>query len=219
MVQRSIITQDDVKAGCDWLVAAEPVFGTVLEVTGLPPLRRRVAGFAGLVQVIVGQQLSKASADAIWGRLEAAVTPFTYDAYLKLPDDILRTCGLSGGKVKTLRGLAQALDGGGLVLDEWDGLDDDQACTKLTALLGIGPWTAEVYLLTCLGRTDIWPVGDLALQKAAQDAFGLKAKPKPDEMVTMAEPWRPWRAVAARLLWAYYSARLKQAKDNKDRKP
>ncbi len=216
MVQRSITTEDDVTAGCDWLVAAEPVFGRVMELTGTPPLRRRVAGFAGLAQVVVSQQLSNASAAAIWGRLEAAVAPFTHDAYLNLSDDVLRGCGLSGGKVKTLRGLAVALDGGALLLDQWDGLDDDEACAKLTAHSGIGPWTAEVYLLACLGRTDIWPVGDLALQKAVQDAFGLETRPKPDEMITLAEPWRPWRAVAARLLWAYYSARLLEAKDNKD---
>jgi len=217
MVQSSITTDDDVKAGCDWLVAAEPVFGSVLEVTGIPPLRRRAAGFAGLAQVVVSQQLSNASAAAIWGRLEAAVDPFTHGTYLNVSDDVLRGCGLSGGKVKTLRGLAGALDGGALLLDQWDNFDDDEACAKLTAHSGIGPWTAEVYLLACLGRTDIWPVGDLALQKAVQDAFGLEAKPGPDEMISIAEPWRPWRAVAARLLWAYYSARLQQAKDNKDK--
>ena len=216
MAERSITTEDDVKAGCDWLVATEPVFGSVFELTGVPPLRLRQAGFAGVAQIIVSQQLSNASAAAIWGRLQAAVTPFTHDSYLSLSDDVLRACGLSAGKVKTLRGLALALDGGELILDQWDELDDDQAFAKLTAHPGIGPWTAEVYLLTCLGRCDIWPVGDLALQKAVQDAFGLEAKPGPDEMISMAEPWRPWRAVAARLLWAYYSARLLQAKNNKD---
>lgn len=170
------------------------------------PLRRRAAGFKGLSRIIVGQQLSVASAAAIWDRLHATVRPFTPASLLVTPDPALKKGGLSGVKIATLRGLAHALDRGTLDLDALTHAPDDVIHAELTALKGIGPWTADIYILFCLARADAWSPGDLALQYAVKDALALDARPGLDEMVAIAEAWRPWRSVAARLLWAYYAA-------------
>ena len=157
-----------------------------------------------MARIIVGQQLSVASAAAIWDRLEARVQPFTAQELLTVPDRDLRAAGLSRVKIATLRGLAHALDDGTLDLDALTHAPDEIIHAELTALKGIGPWTADIYILFCLARADAWSPGDLALQYAVRDALVLDARPGLDEMVAIAEAWRPWRSVAARLLWAYY---------------
>lgn len=177
----------------------------VHEVAGDPPLRRRPAGFEGLARIIVGQQLSIASAAAIWERTAAACQPFEPGALLALSDKRLAEAGLSRPKVRTLRAVATACRNG-LDLAALEHAAQEEVHAALTEVVGIGPWTADIYIMFCLGRADGWAPGDLALQIAAQQALGLVERPGKDEMMAIAERWRPWRGVAARLLWAYYAA-------------
>jgi DNA-3-methyladenine glycosylase II len=202
-----IHSEADLDAAIARLIAAEPRFAEVLAHAGRPPLRRREGGFVGLVSIIVSQQLSVASAAAILGRLTAALDPLDPAAVLRARADKLRRAGLSGPKIRTLKAIARAIDKGELDLASLGRLPADAAHATLTTVHGIGPWTADIYLLACLGHADAWPAGDLALQEAAKLLLTLKTRPTTKEMGPLAEPWRPWRAVAARLLWTYYRAR------------
>jgi DNA-3-methyladenine glycosylase II len=167
-------------------------------------LRQRPAGLAGLCAIICAQQLSTASASAIWGRFSAAFDPFHHDALRRARSDKLARIGLSRPKIKTVKAIGAAIAKGDIDLEALAGMEADDAHSALTALHGIGPWTADIYLLFCLGHADAWPAGDLALQEAARLAFGLKRRPSAKDMITLADEWRPWRAVAAHLLWNYY---------------
>ncbi|MFA5900494.1 MAG: DNA-3-methyladenine glycosylase 2 family protein [Hyphomicrobium sp.] len=191
------------RTGIRALRRKSPHLRGVHELAGDPEVRRHVAGFEGLARIVVGQQLSLASAQAIWKRTSLAVTPMTADAFVALSDDELRTAGLSRGKVRTLRALSEAIRAG-LDLDLLADSADEEVHAALTALPGIGPWTADIYLLFCLGRADAFAPGDLALQIAARAALGLNQRPSREELFEIAEAWRPWRGVAAHLLWAYY---------------
>lgn len=199
-----IDTEADLQTGLAALARAEPRFAAIHAETGDPPLRRRPGGFAGLAAIVVSQQVSTASAAAIWSRMAARLAPLDHAALLRARRDKLVRIGLSGGKIRTLRAVARAIEAGALDLDGLVDRPADEAHAVLTALHGIGPWTADIYLLACLGHADAWPVGDLALQESARIAFGLAERPTARAMVPLAEPWRPWRAVAARLLWSYY---------------
>ena len=201
-----IHTEADLDAGLARLIAADPRLSAIVARGGRPPLRRRAGGFAGLASIIVSQQLSVASAAAIWGRLSKAFDPFQPGAVRKARRTTLQRAGLSAPKIRTLKAIATAIDKGAIDLDGLVSLDADEAHKRLTALHGIGPWTADIYLLFCLGHADAWPAGDLALQEAARLAFGLKSRPTAKEMGPLAEIWRPWRGVAARVLWTYYRA-------------
>lgn len=198
-VPRLILTEEDIAEGCAHLAAVCPVWARVLPQLGPLPLRRRPDGFAAMASAIVGQQISVAAAASIWTRLEAA--GLTDQAALRAADDdTLRAVGLSRPKARYLRGIAEAR------LD-WEGLrdlPDDQAIAQLVALPGIGVWTAEIYLKFALGRADVFAAGDLALQEAARVMYDLPERPGPKALRALAEPWQPWRAVAARGLWAYY---------------
>ncbi|MFG1212842.1 DNA-3-methyladenine glycosylase 2 family protein [Xanthobacter flavus] len=180
----------------------------VAEVAGRPALRRRSPGFAGLCAVVIAQQLSVASARAISARFEAALggTP-TVEAMLAAPLETLRGAGLSASKIRTLTGIARALAEGKVDLEAVARLEADAAAEVMTRLPGIGLWTADIYLLFCLGRADAFPHGDLALQVAMGDAFELGGRCTPLGLRAIAEDWRPLRGVAAHLLWAYYGAR------------
>jgi DNA-3-methyladenine glycosylase II len=202
--RRTIGTEADLADAVSALVGAEPKFAAIVGATGLPPLRRRKDGLAGLLRIIADQQISLASAAAIWGRFEAAFAPFDAERLAAAGDEALRACGLSAAKIRTFRALAAAVSAGVLDFSRLESLNDDEVVRELTAISGIGPWTAEIYLLTCMGRPDVWPTGDLALKLATASAFQLADRPSPAEMVRIAAPWRPWRAVAARLLWAHY---------------
>jgi DNA-3-methyladenine glycosylase II len=169
-------------------------------------LRRRAGGYAGLAQIIVSQQVSVASAAAIYGRLVEACKPFEAACLLRLRKDKLLRVGLSNAKVKTLKAIAKAVETRAIDLDALADIPADDAHAALVKLHGIGPWTADIYLLSCIGHADAWPAGDLALQEAARLAFNLRKRPTVKEMGPLAEGWRPWRAVAARLLWTYYRA-------------
>jgi DNA-3-methyladenine glycosylase II len=173
--------------------------------TGLPPLRRQPGGLEGLARIIVGQQVSVASAAAIWARTRAAIAPFDAPALLAASDETCRAAGLSAAKVRTLRAIARAIVEDGLDLARLGGLAEAEVRDRLTAITGIGPWTADIYIMFCLGRADGFAPGDLALQVALQMAAGLEQRPSPGELAAFAERWRPWRGVAARLLWAYYT--------------
>ena len=207
---RRIRTERDLKEGVAALVGSCAHMAKVHSLSGDPPLRRRPAGFEGLSRVIVGQQLSVASANAIWGRLEARVEPFTAASLLTVPDAELRAVGLSTVKTATLMRLAEAIASGALDLDALSDAPEAAIHERLTEIKGIGPWTADIYILFCLGRPDAWSPGDLALQHAVRDALDLDERPTPKSMVELAEAWRPWRAVAARLLWSYYAWRRRK---------
>jgi len=201
-----IRTEADLDSAIGVLVAADPRLTHVLAVGGRPPLRRREGSFAGLASIVVSQQLSTASASAIWTRLAAAYDPLDAAAIRRARPERLKRIGLSSAKIRTLKAIATAITSGELDLSALGAHDADDAHRILTSVHGIGPWTADIYLLVCLGHSDAWPAGDLALQEAARMAFALEQRPTTRQMGPLADPWRPWRAVAARLLWSYYRA-------------
>ena len=201
-----IITEADLDVALASLVKADERFNHALTLAGRPPLRKRADGFAGLVAIVVSQQLSVASARAILGRLEAALDPLDHGAVLRARTAKLARAGLSAPKIRTLKAIAKAIDRGELDLPALVEMPADDAHRLLTAVHGIGPWTADIYLLACLGHADAWPAGDLALQEAARLLFKLKTRPTAKEMLSLAETWRPWRAAAAYMLWTYYRA-------------
>jgi len=199
MTGRIIETLEDVAEGAAWLAQSEPRFAAALECVGPLPLRRRKDGFRELLSAISSQQLSVASARAIWKRIEAAGLDDETNLR-KATDEDLQACGFSRQKVSYARALADAQ------LD-YDALRDAstaEVIKTLVAIRGIGNWTAEIYAMFSLGRADVFASGDLALQEAARMLFDLNARPREKAMREMAADWSPWQAVAARLLWAYY---------------
>jgi DNA-3-methyladenine glycosylase II len=201
-----IRTESDLDTALAALTRADARFTALMASAGRPPLRRRQDGFVGLAATVVSQQLSTASASAIWGRLAAAFDPFEPQAIIRARAAKLARLGLSAPKIRALKEIARAVARGELALASLADIEADAAHAALTAVHGIGPWTADIYLLACLGHADAWPAGDLALQEAARLAFALPARPSAKEMVALAEIWRPHRAVAARVLWTYYRA-------------
>jgi DNA-3-methyladenine glycosylase II len=197
-------SQADLEDAIHALVEQDTRLKPILELTGMPALRQREPGFAGLAAIVCGQQLSTASAAAIWARISAAFDPFHHDAIRKARADRLGRLGLSAAKIKTLKSIARELTAERLNLDVLAEEDADAAHHTLTALHGIGPWTADVYLLFCLGHGDAWPAGDLAVQEAVKVGLGLKTRPTAKQMAPLAEPWRPLRGAAAHLWWSYY---------------
>jgi DNA-3-methyladenine glycosylase II len=192
------------------LAAIDSDLARILAAYGPPPLWAREPGFPTLILLILEQQVSLASARAAFNRLADRLGAVTPAAFLTLNDDELRAVGFSRQKTGYGRHLAQAMVDGRFDADALAALDDDGVRSELVKLKGIGPWTAEIYLLMVLGRADAWPVHDLALTVAAQAVKGLPARPTPAELAALAEPWRPWRAVAARLLWHYYLAQRRK---------
>nr|WP_209947136.1 DNA-3-methyladenine glycosylase [Rhizobium halophytocola] len=196
----------DVARGLDALILRDPRLQPISRLTGPLPLRLAEPGFAGLAHIVVSQMVSRASADAIWRRLVAATgTPPTAAGFAGLPDEQIASIGLSGAKIRTLRHLAARDAAGDIDLLAIAALPADEALAELVALPGIGPWTAEVYLMFCGGHPDIFPAGDLALRVAVQLAFGLPERPDIAAVREIALCWQPWRAVAARLFWAFYA--------------
>lgn len=196
----------DLQAGLARLVAADPRLAPIAEKAGRFSLRRREAGYAGLCAIVCGQQLSTASAAAIRNRLFAAFDPFHHDSVRRARTDKLKRLGLSAPKIKSIREIGKAVAQGRIDLTAVGEMDADAAHAALVALHGIGPWSADIYLLFCLGHSDAFPAGDLAVQEAARIAFGLRKRPDAKALAKLAEAWRPWRGVAAHLLWAYYHA-------------
>ncbi len=177
----------------------------IIAASGAPPLRLQQGGFEGLARIIVSQQVSVASARAIWTRVEAIIVPLTPERFLAATDDELRQAGLSRPKQRTLRAISAAVVDKSLVLEGLSDASAEDIHAQMTAVKGIGPWTADIYLMFCLGHADAFAPGDLALQEAARIGLGLKKRPSHKEMAVIAENWKPWRGVAARLLWSYYA--------------
>ena len=192
----------DIDRGIKFLCRQEPAFARAAARINAPiPLRRREGGFDALLKAIVAQQLSVASAAAIWTRAEAA--GFTQaQRILSTTDAALREVGLSRQKIKYVRALALA----DVDFDALAAASTEEVVGFLTQISGIGVWTAEIYAMFSLGHQDVFPSGDLALQEAAKDLFGMTDRPSANALKTMAGDWSPWKAVAAHVLWAYYSA-------------
>jgi DNA-3-methyladenine glycosylase II len=183
----------------------DPDLAHAHRVSGTPALRQREPGFGTLLNVIVSQQLSTASARAIHGRLIEILGTPEPDAFLALDDGALRAVGFSRQKIAYGRDLARAVGDGRLDLERLPRLDDEEAILSITSVKGLGRWSAEMYLLFALKRPDIWPVDDLAVAVAVTRVKGLRRRPDRKRMLRLAEPWRPWRSYAARLMWHYYS--------------
>src|ERR1700682_1543682 len=197
-------TQADLEDAIHALVKQDPRLKPIFELAGMPALRRRDPGYAGLAAIVCGQQFSPPTAPAVLARVSAASDPFHHDTLRRARAGRLGRLGLSAAKIKTLKNLARELAAERLNLEVLANEDADAAHNTLTRLHGIGPWTADVYLLFCLGHGDAWPAGDLAVQEAVKIGLGLKTRPTAKEMAPLAEPWRPLRGAAAHLWWSYY---------------
>lgn len=185
------------------LAACDADLRAVYERLGPPPSRREPPGFASLIRILTAQQVSLASASAIWTRLNQ-VLEVTPQAIAGATDEDFRAVGFSRPKVRYARALADHVVSGRLDLDALPELPDDQVRIALTAVPGIGRWTADIYLLFCLGRLDTWPGGDLAIQEALRDVKRLEARPNEKQARLLAENWQPYRGAAAQLLWQHY---------------
>jgi DNA-3-methyladenine glycosylase II len=208
-VERSVVvnrslTEETLTLGLHVLCGRDPDLAQIRTNFGPPPMWAREPGFPTLIHIILEQQVSLASARAAYERLLAAASPLTPARFLELDDVALKTIGFSRQKTAYGRELSRAILDGHLDLAGLESLDDAAVRSQLIAIKGIGPWTADIYLLMALRRPDVWPVGDLALANAAQRVKGLVSRPTPDELDGLGADWRPWRAVAARLLWHYY---------------
>ena len=199
-----MLTQATLLTAVEHLTQTDPDLAQIVARFGPPPLWARAPGFPTLVLMILEQQVSLASARAAYDRLAAAVGEITPASVLQLDDATLRTIGFSRQKTAYTRHLAAAIAEGRFDPQALESMDDDAVRRALIALKGIGPWTAEVYLLMALGRPDAWPHYDLGLIVAAQEIKALPQRPSPQELEALAEPWRPYRAVAARILWHHY---------------
>ncbi len=203
-MRRLIGTEQDIAEGVAALEAACEVMRRITPLTGAPPLRRSRSGFDGLLWIIIGQQVSVAAGNAIWAKFVENVPERTPATLLAASDETLRRSGLSAPKIRTMRAVAAAMAEGRLTLEALEGMTAEDAKAMMTAVKGIGPWTADIYLMFCLGHADAFAPGDLALQEAIRMAFRLDERPDAREADLIAVRWKPWRGVAARLLWAYY---------------
>ena len=200
MDERIIKSQKCINEGAAFLAGIEPRFERALKVTGELPLRLKPEGFERLLGAIVSQQVSVAAANAIWKRLVKANLNGPRKI-MKASDNELRAVGMSRQKVRYARALAEAR----INFKSLRSLSATDVVSRLTRVSGIGIWTAEIYTMFSLGRADVFAAGDLALQESGRLLFGLNERPTEKEIRQMAESWSPWRAVAARLLWAYYA--------------
>jgi DNA-3-methyladenine glycosylase II len=198
------LTEHTFKRGLATLVGRDHDLAKIVAQWGEPPFWIHPSGFPGLVLAILSQQVSIESAKAAFDKLDGDLGKITPEAFSTLDDRHLREIGFSRQKTSYVRGLAMELMSGGIDLDELETLDYDQVWERLTRIRGIGPWTADCYLLFALRRADAWPSGDLALAKTIQELKGHESMPNWDEVDRFADQWRPWRAVAARILWHHY---------------
>lgn len=208
-----IITgMDDISEGLDHLARLDPALSLIIEKAGPLELRIHEPGFAGLAHIVVSQMVSRASANAIWARILAGTGGVvTAENYLGAPEELRATFGLSRAKATTLEGLARAVAEGQIDLDGVVRREAEAALSELVALRGVGPWTAEVYLMFCGGHPDIFPVGDVALRSAVAHALDLEVRPDGKWLAERATLWSPWRSVAARLFWGYYANIMRRA--------
>jgi len=209
-ISQTILNETVFSQGVRLLAGRDAHLAEVVEKHGQPPLWVREPGFPTLVYIILEQQVSLASAKAAFDRLKDAVRPLTPGRFLKLTDSELLRIGFSRQKALYTRLLAESLARGYFDLRDLHHLQDDAARKMLVAFKGIGKWTVDIYLLSALRRPDIWPTGDLALAAAVQEVKRLRRRPSPERLEKMSEPWRPWRAVAARLFWHHYLSKRGQ---------
>ena len=200
------MTQDSIDKTIEKLIDLDPRLEQIKQTAGEVKPRSRPAGFTGLARIVCGQQLSVASADAIWRRVEEINASQSPQSFLNTEHETLRNTGLSNTKIATISLAANAIINNELDLENISNLSAEQACATLTQYKGIGPWTAEVYLLFCAAHPDIFPVGDLALRKAVAHAFGIAEGYKPKDILAESLKWQPYRSVAALLFWRYYAA-------------
>jgi DNA-3-methyladenine glycosylase II len=209
------LSAERLNAGLDALAGIEPAFAAGLTRHGYPPPRIRDRGHQTLLRTIIGQQVSVASANAIWNRMEAAVGADLDPAVLAAtPDEMLRTAGLSRQKISYVKSLAELIASGELDLFDLPA-DDEEAIAALTRIKGVGRWSAEIYLLFAEGRGDIWPAGDLAVQEEVGQLLGLPERPSEKAVREIARKWSPHRGAAAIFTWHHYSARLAAGKAEK----
>ena len=192
------------KEGINYLCQVDTDFSSIVSRYGPSPLWSREPGFATLVRIILEQQVSLASAKAAFDRLQNQIDPVSEEAFLKLTDAEIKRIGFSRQKSAYCSNLAHAVIAGDISLEDNGHSSDDQLRSDLLKLKGIGPWTTDIYFLMALRRPDIWPQNDLALAQAVQDLKKLPSRPDNNLLGQLSEAWRPWRAVAARLLWHYY---------------
>ncbi|MGF0539682.1 DNA-3-methyladenine glycosylase family protein [Agrobacterium sp. ES01] len=195
----------DVERGLGELLCLDPRLEPIASAAGPLPLRLAEPGFEGLAHIVVSQMVSRASAEAIWRRIAVAIRPLSAEGYLMLDDETVAFFGLSRAKAATLRLIAENVAQGEIDLEAIPRLPPQDALSALTRLRGIGPWTAEVYLMFCGGHADIFPAGDVALRAAVGSALGHEVRPDVAAVQELARVWSPWRSVAARLFWAYYA--------------
>jgi len=198
------LTEETFRQGLHFLSDRDPDLAQILTKLGPPPMWARAPGFRTLIHIILEQQVSLASARAAYDRLLEAASTLTPVRFLELDDATLKVIGFSRQKTAYGHSLAKALVDGHLNLVKLAAMDDTTVRAELIKIKGIGPWTADIYLLMALRRPDIMPSADLALATAAQKVKGLASRPTPDELNILSNNWKPWRAVAARLLWHYY---------------
>ena len=198
------LTDDGLRRAAFILAERDSDLARILKRIGPPPMWDREPGFPTLVHIILEQQVSLASAKAAFDKLLDTVSPLEPESFLTFNDAILKSIGFSGQKGRYCRELARAIIDGSLNLDVLPSLPDNGVRTELEKMTGVGPWTSNIYLLMVLLRPDVWPPGDLALAAAVQDLKGLDHRPPPAELQEIAEHWRPWRSVAARILWYHY---------------
>jgi DNA-3-methyladenine glycosylase II len=210
------LTKESFREGIELLRGQDRDLAQILDTHGPPPFWTREPGFPSLIYTILEQQVSLASAKAAFFRLLSAAFPLTPERFLELSDERLQSVGFSRQKTAYCRRLAREIADGELNLDELSELEDEKARARLLGVKGIGPWTADIYLLMSLRRPDIWPVGDMALVRAVRDVKGLDKRPSSERLVEIAEPWRPRRSVAARILWHFYLSRLRAQQEGKE---
>jgi DNA-3-methyladenine glycosylase II len=198
------LTAHSIAEGCDFLAARDPALARIYKNLGAPPLWEREPGFPTLVYIILEQQVSLASAKAAFVKLQAASGVITPEIFLRFDDAELKQIGFSRQKASYCRGLAHSILNGQTDLGQIANLEDESARAALLRIKGVGPWTANIYLLMALLRPDTWPAGDLALEVAWQRLTRLESRPTKEQLAEVAARWSPWRAVAARLLWRYY---------------
>lgn len=214
-----ISTRKHLDQAVSGLLAADKRLHAVAKRVGPMPFRsRREEGFEALISIIVSQQLSVAAADTIFARVKARVAPFEPAQVLAAEAEILRACGLSAPKQKHMKTIAAAILEGSLDLARVRTMHDEDARAHLTAVKGIGPWTADIYLMASLGRADIWPVGDVGLQAAVTRALGLRKRPNEKQMEKLSKIWQPYRTVAARMFWIHEDSIRQEKKLQKQQK-
>lgn len=199
---RGPINQEVLTYAVEALTKSEPRFAQIVDLHGLPALRLAEPGLTSLLRIVTDQLISLKAGEAIWQRIAAELQNFEPKVIYRCGESGLMRLGLTRAKARTFLSLAKSSEDG--LFEALGDLDDAEAAVKLMLIPGIGPWTANIYLLTALGRTNAFPAGDLALQVAAQNLLALDRRPNPKQMCELAKGWQPWRSVAARLLWCHY---------------